>query len=690
VSTPPPKRSRTDLGRSQIATPIARLGDYYLIKKIARGGMGVIFLAKRLGVGGFEKTFVIKCMLDSLAGSQEFVAMFFDEARLAARLAHPNIAQIYDFGMIDGHYYIAMEHIPGEDVSSIIGKLRESNQSMPVGLVLRTMLDVCSGLDYAHTLCDNGIPLEIIHRDISPSNVMVSYQGAVKLLDFGIAKATSRLSETKEGSVKGKLSFLAPEQISESPVDARADLFSLGITFYALLAKRHPFQRESEVATMHAILHDEAPDPRKFRDDIPEEVVAILRRALERDPGMRYRSASHMGAALRTAMASIAPGTTTGDISAFMLSLFGRQAMEERSHVPNVSEASLADLGTQPPILTTIQGLPVLTTDAASASVSGELRDANSGAATKGAPRDQPVPALEPAPPVASDGRDAGARPNDAEVRPPQRNTRTSRAVVIDPIAAHPTTLPTSDGVGAAMDDTQARRAITVPLGTPAVSHERRPIDRRTAAAAVAIVAALTLALLLRPRPSPIPAVPRASSSPSTSEPPPPPPTITPTTSVQSPPPKSTSVQDVAEVTARAKPASHRARRANAGESGGARGPGRRRLANAPTGASPSDAPVPLKGDVLQAVVKKAHPHFAACFERYAAELPGATGKVTVEVAVASSGRISSTRVVLPGFSSAPLAGCLEAQAERLRFPRHPDREIRFAFPLVYRTRPRP
>ena len=328
------------LGGAAVAA--GRLGEYHLVKKIGQGGMGTIYLAKRLGVGGFEKTFVIKCMLESLADDQEAQAMFIDEARLAARLTHPNIAQIYDFGVINGTYYIAMEHIAGEDLRAINTRLRERRLKAPVPIALRLMRDLCAGLDYAHTLADEGAPLGIVHRDVSPANIMVSYQGTVKLLDFGIAKATSRLSSTNTGKLKGKLSYLAPEQINDTAVDGRADVFCLGITMYLLLVQRHPWRRETEVATMNAIARDPVPDPRGYRDNLPEDVVQIVLRSLEQDPERRFRNAAEMGAALNDALARLAPGLGDSDVSSFMLALFGKQAMESRTRVPTLIELPIA------------------------------------------------------------------------------------------------------------------------------------------------------------------------------------------------------------------------------------------------------------------------------------------------------------------------------------------------------------
>ena len=170
---------------------IRTLGDYHFLRKLGQGGMGEIFLAKRIGVGGFEKTVVVKTMLESLASSEEFVAMFFDEAHLAARLSHPNIAQIYDFGVIDDQYYLTMEYIPGEDLGSIIGRLYRDELQIPVPVAVRILIDVCEGLHYAHTLAENGVPLGIVHRDVSPHNILVGVDGVAREVALAIPKSSS-------------------------------------------------------------------------------------------------------------------------------------------------------------------------------------------------------------------------------------------------------------------------------------------------------------------------------------------------------------------------------------------------------------------------------------------------------------------------------------------------------------------
>jgi serine/threonine-protein kinase len=556
-----------------------RLGDYHLLRKIGEGGMGAIFLAKRLGVAGFEKTFVLKVMLDSLAGSEEFVAMFFDEARLAARLTHPNIAQVHDFGVIDGNYYYAMEHIPGEDLSAIIGQLRRRKASIPVGIALRIMVDVCAGLDYAHTLSDGGQPLSIIHRDISPSNVMVSYQGAVKLLDFGIAKAASRVHATHSRGMKGKLAYLAPEQVQGQAIDARADLFSLGITFYSLVTERHPFRRDSQLATMHAIVHEETPDPRSEREDLPEEIAAIIHRSLAREPDRRYQSAAEMGAELQAAMAQIAPGTGGAELTTFMISLFGKATMEARSQVPTLAEVNLAEL---------------LNSRGELAAVGA---GANDGATVVQNPLEHPT-LLE---------RPVVVRPAP---KPPRRRWLWPAAALGVIVLAGVLAMATRAGGRAGERAAPPHAPLTGP--------------------ASAAPATRTAVVPLPPRPPP-PAPPAAEETPAPAA------TVPP-----------------APAPDQAKP------RLRAGR-----------------------PPAPLDRQTLQTIVKRAHPRFAACFKSHSGDLPGDAGQVTVELAVAGSGKVSAAHAALAGSSA--LARCLEQEAGRLRFPGHPDRELRFSFPLAYR-----
>ena len=190
-------------------------GRYELLKRIAAGGMGEVYLARQAGLEGFEKLLVVKVLLPNLAEDREFTEMFLDEARIAARLDHPNIGQIYDMGEVDGSYYIAMEYIRGDDVVRLWKQARHQNKSIPPALAVRIAADAAAGLDYAHKAVgiDNE-PLHLIHRDVSPQNILVTFDGGVKLIDFGVAKAAGRVSHTSAGTIKGKFAYMSPEQIS--------------------------------------------------------------------------------------------------------------------------------------------------------------------------------------------------------------------------------------------------------------------------------------------------------------------------------------------------------------------------------------------------------------------------------------------------------------------------------------------
>jgi len=228
LASEPSERRDPDEGK-----PI-HLGKYELIKRIATGGMAEIYLARVSGLPGFEKIVVVKRILPQLATNQEFVQMFLDEARVAATLHHPNIVQMYDIGAVDGNYFISMEYLHGEDLRSIARAMRQKGQDrVPLEHALGIGVGIAAGLHYAHEKVGfDGKPLHIVHRDITPQNIFVTYDGGVKLVDFGIAKASNRASETRYGSLKGKIPYMSPEQCRSEPLDRRSDIFSLGILLY--------------------------------------------------------------------------------------------------------------------------------------------------------------------------------------------------------------------------------------------------------------------------------------------------------------------------------------------------------------------------------------------------------------------------------------------------------------------------
>lgn len=267
-------------------------GKYRLMRRIAIGGMAEIFVARREGMQGFHKTIVIKRIRAHLSENPTFVNMFLNEARLAAELNHSNIAQIYDLGRIANSYFIAMEYINGRDMRTIVPKAEKQGIPFPLEYSLKVARDVCEGLYYAHRRSDEkGRPLNIVHRDVTPENIMVSFDGEVKILDFGIAKAENLVSETRAGEIKGKLGYLSPEQISGKAVDHRSDLFGLGVVLYEWITGHKLFTGSSDVEVLRAVLEGRIYPPSYFREDVPGEVEAIIMRALERNREQRYQSA---------------------------------------------------------------------------------------------------------------------------------------------------------------------------------------------------------------------------------------------------------------------------------------------------------------------------------------------------------------------------------------------------------------
>jgi serine/threonine protein kinase len=264
-------------------------GKYTLVRKLAVGGMAEVFLARTRGPAGFSKTLVIKRILPDLVDNAEFVSMFLNEARLAALLNHPNIIQIFELGSEGGTYYLVMELVEGAHLRGLIRAARARGEYLPLNEVLKIISLACEGLAYAHELADDrGRPLQLVHRDVSPENLLISRQGAVKVADFGIAKAANLPHLTRTGILKGKISYMSPEQLEARALDKRADVFSLGVALHEALTLARPFDGGGEVATMRAILAERSPRLTELRPDLPVEVQAVVDRALEKDRERRY------------------------------------------------------------------------------------------------------------------------------------------------------------------------------------------------------------------------------------------------------------------------------------------------------------------------------------------------------------------------------------------------------------------
>src|SRR5262245_33004676 len=250
-----------------------RFGKYLLVGDIAVGGMAEVFLAVHKGVEGFIKVVVIKRVLPQLTSNPDFVRMFVDEARLAARLEHPNIVRTYEFGEVNGHYFTAMEYLPGEDLFKALSNLSLSRQSMPLHIAVGITAQVCHGLHFAHQFTDTaGKPLNLVHRDINPANILITYGGEVKIIDFGVAKTEANL-RTISGTIKGKVAYMPPEQVLGREVDQRADIFSAGVVLWEVLTGRPLFLRNNEAATLYAIMNAPIHPPSKLRPRSEERRV---------------------------------------------------------------------------------------------------------------------------------------------------------------------------------------------------------------------------------------------------------------------------------------------------------------------------------------------------------------------------------------------------------------------------------
>jgi serine/threonine-protein kinase len=303
-----------------------RFGKYTLIRRLATGGMAELFLAIQKSVAGFEKLIVIKRILPILNQDRAFIEMLLHEARVAATMSHPNIVQIFDVGAVDGSYFIAMEHVHGEDLRSIVRQMRKSQVlEFPLEHALSIVLGVCAGLSYAHEKRDlDGTPLNIVHRDISPQNVVVTFTGDVKIVDFGIAKSDTNLQEhaTRSGKLKGKIPYMSPEQARGEPIDWRTDIFATGVMLFELTTGKRLFKGASEYETLRLICDRDYPSPSQVRFGYPRELEAIVMRALAKDRQHRWQSAREFQGALEEFVRRERLGVSTIALSQFMQSLF--------------------------------------------------------------------------------------------------------------------------------------------------------------------------------------------------------------------------------------------------------------------------------------------------------------------------------------------------------------------------------
>jgi serine/threonine-protein kinase len=314
---------------------VVQVGRYRLIAELAHGGMGDVYLGVAQGPAGFSKLMVIKMLRPALADDEQFLAMFLEEARLAARLNHPNIVQTVEVGNEGRRYFLAMEYLEGQSLQRLRQRVAKEHP-FPLGPHVRIIVEALNGLQYAHDLVDiDNRPLGIVHRDATPHNIFVTYDGQVKVVDFGIAKAMDSSLETRTGELKGKVAYMPPEQASAQRVDRRADVFALGVMVWEAAVGRRLWKGLNEVAIMHELLTGNIPSPRSIDPRVPPELDAICKRALALRADDRYATAADFAADLERFLANIGDRTTSRDIATLTSTAFAEDRRELREIIDN-------------------------------------------------------------------------------------------------------------------------------------------------------------------------------------------------------------------------------------------------------------------------------------------------------------------------------------------------------------------
>jgi serine/threonine-protein kinase len=312
-----------------------RIDRYDLVAEIASGGMATVFLANLSGVGGFRRFVAIKRLHPHLAREQEFVEMFLDEARLAAGIHHPHVVPILEVGASERGYYLVMEYIEGDTLARLLARAATSGQRLPASIGTRIVVEMLSGLHAAHELRDeHDRPTELVHRDVSPQNILVGIDGTTRITDFGVARAASRLSATRAGQLKGKIAYMAPEQAMGDPsVDRRADVFSSGIVLWEVLAARRLFKAENEAATLARVISEPIPDIREINPKVDPDVAAIVMTALQRDRDARYPTCQDFADDLEAAAQAAGALATSREVAAYVTGVIGQEIAQQREAV---------------------------------------------------------------------------------------------------------------------------------------------------------------------------------------------------------------------------------------------------------------------------------------------------------------------------------------------------------------------
>ncbi|HEY1695309.1 MAG TPA: protein kinase [Polyangiaceae bacterium] len=367
-------------------TRVASVGRYRLFAELARGGMGVVYLALVRGPGNFNKLFVVKVLKAHLAEDPKLVAMFLEEARLAAKLSHPNVVQTIEVGSDAGCHYIAMEFLDGQSLYDALSRAKRSGERMPLHYQLHVLVHLLEGLQYAHEAKDfDGARLNLVHRDVSPHNVFLSYDGQIKILDFGIAKALDSTHDTRTGVLKGKIAYMAPEQAAGESLDRRADVFAAGVILWEAIVGRRMWDRSlRDMQILHALMKAEIPQPRAHAPDIDPRVETIILKATAPRADDRYTTAAEMQGDVEAYLAAIgAPSFGSRDVGRYVTALFGEERERIRAAIDEqvgllrgvssgaYSKITMRKLSIAPPGQGTPSGVLLTTSDPGAQTVTG-------------------------------------------------------------------------------------------------------------------------------------------------------------------------------------------------------------------------------------------------------------------------------------------------------------------------------
>lgn len=367
-----------------------RLDRYELVGELASGGMATVFLGRIGGVGGFQRFVAIKRLHPHLAHEQEFIEMFVDEARLAASIHHPNVVPILDIGASEQGYFLVMEYIEGDTLARLLARAAAHAQRLPIPIALRILLDTLAGLHAAHELRgENDALLGLVHRDVSPQNILVGVDGTSRITDFGVAQASSRLTTTRGGQLKGKLAYMAPEQARGQSVDRRADIFAMGTVLWEVLAGRRLFKADGDADTLNRVLFEPIPRLRDVDPSAPAALDAVAAKALERDPDLRYATCAELADAIERAARATRLVASTRDVASYVQQVIGQEVQLQREAVRAwlaASEPSRLGPGHPATAPALLSHLPATDPTRAGSSVSATAITIRHGENAKGAP----------------------------------------------------------------------------------------------------------------------------------------------------------------------------------------------------------------------------------------------------------------------------------------------------------------